>query len=142
MESGLCAPFISRWPNRIPASRVSNTIVHIVTLAAVAGAKAPNDRAFDGLERPEFFLDKRTDSSREGFIIFVGDDLRTLKWRNWKWHNAWQETKDNTVEPFSTVPKAVYFIRAPRETHQVVAYNTLRRYPFAQLVLDYQPTLK
>jgi arylsulfatase len=53
MEGSLRAPFIIRWPGRVPAGRVSNEIVHIVdlftTLARVGGAEVPKDRAIDGI---------------------------------------------------------------------------------------------
>lgn len=124
MEGGLRAPFIVRWPGKVPEGQISNEIVHIVdiypTLASIAGAKVPEDRAFDGLDMSEFFFGKRAKSDREGFVIFDGDDLRAMKWRNWKWHNAWQETKYDPVERFSTVPRLVDLIRDPRETRQVV----------------------
>jgi arylsulfatase A-like enzyme len=45
MEASLRAPFIMRWPGKVPAGRVSNEIVHIVdmypTLADIGGAKSP-----------------------------------------------------------------------------------------------------
>jgi arylsulfatase len=48
MEASLRAPFIIRWPGKVPAGRVSNEIVHIVdmypTLARVGGAEVPKDR--------------------------------------------------------------------------------------------------
>jgi arylsulfatase A-like enzyme len=54
MESSLLAPFIIRWPGRVPAGHVSNEIVHIVdlftTLARVGGAEVPKDRPIDGVE--------------------------------------------------------------------------------------------
>lgn len=147
MEGGLRAPLIIRWPGKIPAGHVSNQIVHIVdihpTLARLAGAKIPDDRAFDGVDMADFFLGKRDKSGREGFVIFVGDDLRAMKWRNWKWHNAWQETKYDPIERFSTVPKIVDLVRDPRERRQVVEpYNGWLQYPFTKLLLDYQASAK
>src|SRR6516164_9279318 len=48
MEGSLRVPFIVRWPNRVPAGRVSNEIVHEVdtftTLAQIAEASVPRDR--------------------------------------------------------------------------------------------------
>ena len=45
MEGSLRAPFIIRWPGKVPAGRVNNEIVHIVdlftTLARVGGAQDP-----------------------------------------------------------------------------------------------------
>jgi arylsulfatase len=147
MEGGLRAPFIARWPGKVPAARVSNEIVHIIdlfpTLAAIGGAEVPRDRALDGVDMSEFFFGKRAQSGREGFIIFVGDDLRGMKWRNWKWHRAWQETKYDPVQEFSTVPKIVNLIRDPREQRQVAEpYNTWIQYPFTQLLVEYQGSVK
>ena len=48
MEGSLRAPFIVRWPGKVPAGRVNNEIVHIVdlytTIARVGGAEVPKDR--------------------------------------------------------------------------------------------------
>jgi arylsulfatase len=45
MEASLRAPFIIRWPGRVPAGRVNNEIVHIVDLytmlAHIGGAEVP-----------------------------------------------------------------------------------------------------
>jgi arylsulfatase A-like enzyme len=87
MEASLRAPFIIRWPGKIPAGRVSNEIVHIVdmypTLARVAGAKVPTDRAIDGIDQLDFFLGKQENSNREGFPAYVADRLQAVKWHNW-----------------------------------------------------------
>ncbi|MBW4690901.1 MAG: arylsulfatase [Lyngbya sp. HA4199-MV5] len=147
MEGGLRVPFIIRWPNKIPAGAVNNEIVHSVdlfpTLAAIAGANVPDDRAVDGVNMADFFLGNRSQSGREGFVIFVADDLRAVKWRNWKLHYAWQETKNSPIVRFSTMLKVVDLTRDPRETRQVAEpYNTWLYYPTTKLVRDYQSSLK
>jgi arylsulfatase len=62
MEGSLRVPFIIRWPNRIPAGRASNEIVHEVdtftTIAAITGAPIPADRAIDGVDQSAFLLGK------------------------------------------------------------------------------------
>src|ERR1022692_1272375 len=59
MEASLRAPFIIRWPGKVPAGRVNNEIVHIVdcytTLARVGGAEVPKDRPIDGVDQLDFF---------------------------------------------------------------------------------------
>jgi arylsulfatase A-like enzyme len=64
MEGSLRAPFVIRWPGKVPAGRVNNEIVHIVdlyaTLARVGGAQVPQDRPVDGVDQSDFFLGKRT----------------------------------------------------------------------------------
>jgi arylsulfatase len=94
MEASLRAPFIVRWPGKIPAGRVNNEIVHIVdlfpTLAHVGGAETPKDRPMDGVDQMDFFLGKQENSNREGFVAYVYDHLHAVKWRNWKMHLVWR----------------------------------------------------
>jgi arylsulfatase A-like enzyme len=63
MEASLRAPFIIRWPGKVPAGRVNNEIVHIVdmytTFAHIGGAEVPKDRAIDGVDQLDFFLGKK-----------------------------------------------------------------------------------
>jgi hypothetical protein len=79
MEASLRAPFIIRWPGKIPAGRVSNDIVHIVDmypmLARVASAEVPKDGPIDGIDQLDFFLGKQENSNREGFPAYVADRL-------------------------------------------------------------------
>ena len=146
LEGGLRAPCVIRWPGRIPAGQRSNEIVHIVdlfpTLANMAGVEAPADRPIDGVDQSEFLLGKNEKSNREGFAIFVGETLHGAKWRNWKAHLVWQETKFGTQQPFSTVPKLVDLITDPREERNVVEpYNTWLQYPMMKLIVDFQQSM-
>ena len=87
-EGSLRVPFIIRWPNKIPEGKVSNEIVHqmdlYTTLASLSGATLPNDRIIDGLDQSDFFLGKTDTSARDGFVVYVGNDIFGVKWRNWK----------------------------------------------------------
>jgi len=147
MEGGLRVPFIIRWPGKVPAGRVSNEIVHQVdifpTLAKIAGATIPNDRAFDGIDVGDFLLGKREQSGREGFVIFVADDLRAVKWRNWKMHYAWAERKIDPVLRYSTVPKVVDLIRDPREERGVAEpYNVWLQFRIIPLIVEFQTSVQ
>lgn len=146
LEGGLRAPCVIRWPGKIPAGQESNEIVHIVdlfpTLARMAGLEAPTDRLIDGVDQSEFLLGKSEKSNREGFAIFVGDTLYGAKWRNWKVHLVWQETKFSTRQPFSTVPKVVDLITDPREERNVAEpYNTWLQYPGMKLLVEFQQSM-
>ena len=81
-------PFIIRWPGKIPAGQVSNDIIHesdvYATLAEAVGGKVPADRMMDGLNQLDFLTGKAPKSSREPVIVYVGDQLYAVKWRNWK----------------------------------------------------------
>lgn len=147
LEGGLRAPCVIRWPGRVPAGQRSNEIVHIVdlfpTLLRMAGLEAPTDRPIDGIDQSDFLLGEREKSNREGFAIYVGDTLYGAKWRNWKVHLVWQETKFGTQQPFSTVPKVVDLITDPREERNVVEpYNTWVQYPGMKVLIDFQQSMK
>ncbi len=147
LEGGLRAPFIVRWPGKIPAGGKSNEIVHIVdlfpTLSKIAGVKVPSDRPIDGTDMTDFFLGKRDGSNREGFPIFVGNDLYAIKWRNWKAHFIWQETKYSPKKIYSTVPKVVNLITDPREERQVAEpNNNWVQYPFMKVLVHFQQSVK
>jgi len=88
LEGSLRTSFLIRWPGKIKPGSVSNEIVHITdilpTLARVAGYKVPDDREIDGIDQLGFFLGKQSKSNREGFPIYLGDELSAYKWRDWK----------------------------------------------------------
>ena len=82
-------------------------------------------------------------TGREGFPIFVGNDFYALKWRNWKVHYIWQETKYTPNMVLSTVPKVVNLITDPREERQVAEpYNTWTQYPMMRVLADFQKSVK
>jgi arylsulfatase len=88
LEGSLRVPFIMRWPGRVPAGTVSNEIVHAMdlyaTFANIAGGSVPDDRVIDSIDQTEFFLGEQEPSNRDAFVVYVGNDLFGVKWRNWK----------------------------------------------------------
>jgi arylsulfatase len=104
MEGGIRTPCIVRWPARIPGGRVSDEIVHQIdilpTLAAAIGADiVPQDRAIDGVNQLPFLEGKQARSNRESVIFFTGDQLKAVKWKDWKFHYVFQPEPNLTVEP-------------------------------------------
>ena len=89
-EGSVRTPLIMRWPRKIESGRSSNEMVSMVdlfpSLAKLAGASkyVPDDRVIDGIEMSEFFLGRRESSGRESVILFSGEDLRAVKWRQFK----------------------------------------------------------
>jgi arylsulfatase len=131
-EGALRVPFAIRWPGKITAGASSDEIVHAMdlfpTLARIAGGQVPNDRIIDGIDVSDFLQGKTQKSGRDGFIVYMGNDIFGVKWRNWKLHfkeqNAWnavlrtytmprvynlmndQQERDNVLFPYTWVPKA------------------------------------
>jgi arylsulfatase len=147
MEGSLRAPFIIRWPNRIPAGRVSNEIVHEVdtftTFAKIAGASVPQDRPIDGVDQTDFFFGKSEKSSREGFPVFVADRLEAIKWRNWK-VVFYDEQRDWWTPPTKLgSPKAFNLITDPKEEYpQTGLLSSWIAGPAIKVMVDFEQSLK
>lgn len=145
MEASLRAPFIIRWPGKVPAGSVNNEIVHIVdlytTLAHVGGAEVPKDRAIDGVNQLNFFLGKQENSNREGFPAYVADRLSAAKWHNWKAHLIWQE---NMYDPPKRLPlgKVINLLTDLKEERDVAAYNTWVADPIMKIIGEFEASLK
>jgi arylsulfatase len=146
MEASLRAPFIIRWPGKVPAGAVNNEIVHIVdlypTLARVGGAGVPKDRAIDGVDQLDFFLGKHEHSNREGFPAYVADRLSAVKWRNWKVHFIWQV---NMYDPAVTLPlpKVINLLTDLKEQRDdVVWHNSWVVAPVTKIVDELSESLK
>ena len=91
-EGALRVPAIIRWPGHTQAGRVSNEIVSILdfyrTFAMVAGGadRVPDDRPIDSIDQTDFMFGTQEKSNREHLLIFHGQDLLAVKWRNYKIH--------------------------------------------------------
>lgn len=87
-EGSLRVPFIIRWPGKIPAGSVSNEIVHQMdlfpTVANIVKSELPDDRVIDGVDQGPFLTGQQDNSNREHVIVYVGEELYGVKWRNYK----------------------------------------------------------
>src|SRR5210317_1200144 len=126
-EGALRVPFAVRWPGKIEAGRVSDEIVHAMdlfpTLAAIAGGEVPSDRVIDGIDMSEFFLGAAQESGREGFIVYMGNDVFGVKWRDWKLHFK-EQTGWNGVLREYTMPRLYNLMNDPLERDNVLFPHT------------------
>jgi arylsulfatase A-like enzyme len=145
MEASLRAPFIMRWPGKVPPGTVNNEIVHIVdmytTLAEVGGAEIPKDRAIDGVDQLDFFLGKQETSNREGFPAYVADRLTAVKWRNWKMHLIKQDNMYDVPEKLP-LPKINNLLTDRKEERDVAAFNTWVTFPMVKIIGEFQASLQ
>jgi arylsulfatase len=126
-EGALRVPFAVRWPNKIPAGTSSDEIVHEMdlfpTFAKIAGGKVPTDRAIDGVDQTDFFLGKQKKSNREGVIVYMGNDIFGVKWRNWKINMLELDTVySETRKP--GMPRVYNLLADPQENVNVLFPNT------------------
>ncbi len=126
-EGSLRVPFAIRWPGKIPAGSVSNEIVHEMdlfpTFARVAGGAVPKDRVIDGLDMTDLLTGKAKKSPREAFIIYMGNTVFGVKWRNWKLLFKEQDTPFSEVREY-TSPRVYNLLNDPREGDNVLFPNT------------------
>jgi arylsulfatase A-like enzyme len=145
MEGALRVPFLIRWPGRVPAGAVSNEIVHVAdlytTLARVANAPLPADRPIDGVDQLDFFLGKQPKSNREGFVYYIKNELRAVKWRNWKMHLVW-EPEPNMGANHLESPYLFNLIQDPKEETDVHTAASWVRTPIRRMIHEFQESLK
>jgi arylsulfatase len=145
MEGALRVPFMIRWPGRIQAGRVTNEIVHVTdlypTLARIVGARVPDDRAVDGVDQLDFILGKREKSNREGFVYYIKNELRAVKWRNWKMHLVW-EKEPNEGPVHLESPYIFNLVQDPKEETDIGTQANWVRGPMRRLIQDFQESLR
>ncbi len=126
-EGALRVPFAIRWPGKISAGTSSDEIVHAMdlfpTFAKIAGGKVPDDRPIDGIDVSDFLLGKTTQSGREGFVVYMGNDVFGVKWKDWKIHFKEQDAW-NTIMRTYTMPRVFNLISDPREQDNVLFPHT------------------
>jgi arylsulfatase len=146
MEGGLRTPFIIRWPGKIQPRRVCDEIVHAVdmftTLARLGGAQIPRDRAIDGVDQLDFFTGVQERSNRDGFVVFIEDQLRAVKWRNWKSHFVWQPDAAEGAPLKLEVPVVFNVLQDPKEETDVSMHQAWVAEPVMRLVHDFRASLK
>ena len=126
-EGALRVPFAVRWPGKIEPGRSSDEIVHAMdlfpTLAKIADGKVPDDRAIDGRDMTDFLLGKTEKSGRDGFVVYMGNDIFGVKWRNWKLHFKEQDSAFDELRTY-TMPRVYNLLNDPQERDNVLFPNT------------------
>ena len=126
-EGALRVPFVIRWPAKIQAGGESDEIVHEMdlfpTLAQIAGGSVPSDRVIDGIDMSEFFVGLKEKSGRDGFIVYMGNDIFAVKWRDWKLHFKEQTGWNGTLREY-TMPRVYNLINDPQERDNVLFPHT------------------
>ncbi len=147
LEGSLRVPFIMRWPGKVPAGRVSNEIVHemdlYATFANAAGGKVPDDRVIDSDDQTGFLFGKQEKSNRDALIVYVGNDLFGVKWRNWKM--LFREINEETYAiQMNAYPTFYNLLVDPKEEHPQRNYNTDTwvDYPLYQVLEDFEASLE
>lgn len=146
-EGSLRVPFLVRWPGKIPAKQVSNEIVHQIdlfpTLAKIVGADIKKDRIMDGVDQTDFLMGKSEKSARESVIIYIGNELFGVKWRNWKLLLKEMDSKSYAVRTMA-YPSVYNLLVDPKEEVPELNYlnDTWVDFPLYQVLEDHQASIK
>lgn len=146
MEGSLRVPFLIRWPGQVPEHNTTNELVHVTdvftTILAMGGVEELSDRPIDGIDQTRFLNDSTNEKSkREGFLFYIKDELRALKWINWKLHLVW-EPKVNQSSGHLESPYLFNTTRNPKDETDILAYNTWVLQPMMRLRADFQKSLR
>ncbi|KAI0025910.1 alkaline phosphatase-like protein [Xylariomycetidae sp. FL0641] len=146
MEGSLRVPCIFRWPGKVPEAVKSNEIFHITdmftTLISIAGATMPDDRPIDGIDQTEFITNPTTTKSkREGFLFYIKEELRAMKWRDWKMHLIWEPEVNKSSGKLES-PYLFNLVRDPKEQSDILPYNTWVRQPMLKMRSAFEKSLK
>ncbi|ADP14723.1 sulfatase family protein 4 [Achromobacter xylosoxidans A8] len=140
MEGSLRVPFMIRWPGQVQPGRVSNEIVHVTdlytTLSRIGGASIPQDRPIDGIDQTDFFTGASPASAREGFLFYIKNDLRAVKWRDWKLHFYW-EPEVNEGKGKLESPYLFNLKQDPKEESDILIFNTWVLGPILKMVQSF-----
>ena len=117
-EGNLRTPCIARWPGHIPPGRTSDDIMHVTdwftTLVAATGASLPQDRVIDGVNQLDWLTGNAAESSREGYLYWMGPELYGAKWRNFKLALVTQKYLSDPPARLAT-PRLTNLISDPQE---------------------------
>ncbi len=100
-EGGVRVPAIIRWPQKIPAGKVSSDLVTAMdlfpTILNAAGAEMPRDTKLDGNDITAFLQGKESSPTKE-YIYYMGWDLEGIRVNNWKYRNTAGTDKSGRLE--------------------------------------------
>jgi arylsulfatase len=111
----------------------------------MAGGKVPDDRVIDGVDQLDFLIGKQQHSNRDSVIIYVGNDLFGVKWRNWKMMMKTLSTGyGEQVSEYNT-PLFFDLLVDPKEEHPTdprIVEDLWVRYPISKVLADHLASLK
>lgn len=145
MEGGLRVPLIVRWPGRVSPGQVTDEIVHVTdlftTLANAGGGHIPADRPIDGVNQLDLWSGTSQKSAREGFLFYIKNELRAVKWRHWKMHLVYESEPNHGTRHLET-PWLFNIKRDPKEETDAAMDDGWVRGPMRRMIQAFEQTLR
>ena len=92
-------------------------------------ADSPADRAIDGVNQLPFLEGKQARSNRESVLFYTNDQLRAVKWHDWKLHYTYQP--EAGAPPVPPLMRLFNLLSDPKEDTDIKDAN-----PWAQSLMD------
>jgi arylsulfatase A-like enzyme len=145
MEGGLRVPLMVRWPGRVAANQINDEIIHVTdlftTLIEVAGGQVPADRPIDGVNQLPLWTGQSEKSAREGFLFYIKNELRAVKWRHWKLHFIFESEPNSGTKHLET-PWLFNIKRDPKEETDAAMEDGWVRGPMRKMIRAFDETLR
>jgi arylsulfatase A-like enzyme len=106
MEGGMRVPMIARWPGIIPAGttcpEIATTMDVLPTFCDLAGAELPQ-ATIDGFDIRHLLTGvEGAASPYEALFYYRRRQLQAVRWADWKYHLALEQTHPNWTSPHPT----------------------------------------
>ncbi|HZS55433.1 MAG TPA: sulfatase [Bryobacteraceae bacterium] len=132
-EGGVREPFIARWPEKIPAGRVSNAVASLMdvfpTITKLCHGQLPS-KPLDGIDIWPLLTCQRDSIERPPLLYFNLWNLQCARWMNWKLHVARYNTAPYVPPPVGGVhnyvlphPELYDLATDPDESYDVAAQH-------------------
>jgi arylsulfatase len=154
MEGSIRTAGMIRWPGKIGPGKSNEMVaIHDVlpTLAAIVGAKLPDDRPYDGVDQSAFFLGEQSKSNREHLLTHVNNEVAALRWRHFRiypkaytgsFNNPSQEGMLGIQVEKNGGPDIFNIEMDPREEYSISGDNAWVVAQWLRLVAEYNQSLK
>jgi arylsulfatase len=111
-------------------------------MAKIIGADLPTDRVYDGVDQTEFMMGNTDKSARETVIIYIGNVLFGVKWRNWKL--LLKELDENYAVKQIAYPSIYNLLADPKEEVPELNYlnDTWVDFPLYQVLEDHEASIE
>ena len=145
MEGSLRAPFMMRWPGKIKPAVVTDEIIHMVdlytSLLTLTGCPVPDDRPVDGVDQLDFIFGKQQKSNRIGFVFYIKNEMRALKWKHWKMHFIWEPEANEGARKLEA-PYLFNVISDPKEQTNIMMTENWVRDPMMDMLHEFRQSLE
>ncbi len=94
----------------------------------------------DGIDQTAMLFEGAEKSNRDGFPFHIKEELRAVKWRNWKLHYYW-EPEVNEGKGKLEAPYLFNLIQDPKEETNVVLENTWVMVPIQMMLREFRQSL-